>query len=473
MTVRRSKSWARTNGPGRLRSARGQSSHGDHDAPAKNAFFLFLVLIVFTLLSVPTRVPVLGYLRPTVLLVAVIAVLIMVASNASRRPETPDTMRKLNVLFLYMLLTVPFVQWPGSVIRFGLEGFVKAAVFFYFTVYLVTTHKRLIQFIATIVTCQVIRVLEPLYLHITTGYWGGAAHMGGGEFMDRLSGAPSDIINPNGLAFVVLTTIPFLHYLLGGSPKAILKTVYVLLLPALLYALVLTGSRSGMIGLVVVFGFICYRSRHRTILIALGGIAVVGMLAVMTPDMRDRYLSIVDRTSTRHAATSEGRVEGVMQDFAVIKQRPLFGYGVGTSREALANVSGRDQISHNLYTEVLIELGVLGFLLYIRVLVSIGANVASVGKMKLPSSLRGEPNGRSQDSGVVAYYLRVREAAMAWFVMCLAFSLASYGLSEFYWYMVAGLSVALVNLFRVETERGVLEPNRVLPTATVHTESQA
>jgi hypothetical protein len=34
--------------------------------------------------------------------------------------------------------------------------------------------------------------------------------------------------------------------------------------------------------------------------------------------------------------------------------------------------------------------------------------------------------------------------------MCLVFSMASYGLTEFYWYMIAGLSVCLVNIVALD-----------------------
>ena len=37
------------------------------------------------------------------------------------------------LLVAYFIVTLPLVQWPGSVAKVGLERFVKALVFFYFT----------------------------------------------------------------------------------------------------------------------------------------------------------------------------------------------------------------------------------------------------------------------------------------------------------------------------------------------------
>lgn len=413
------------------------------------AFALFILMIVFTLLSVPSRLPMLGVLRPTVLLVALISLLILASAGQAESRDTSRTTRYLNLLILYVVITIPFVQWPGSVLFFGIENFIKAVVFFYFAVYLVTTFRRLQIFIMTILTCQIIRVLEPLYLHLTTGYWGSKAHMGGGEFMARLSGAPHDIVNPNGLAFVVLTALPFLHYLFGGSPKRFPRLLYLALLPPMLYAFILTGSRSGMIGLLVVFAVIFIRSKQKLFLGAFASVAVVGLLGVMSADLTDRYRSITDH-DTRNAATAEGRFIGVKKELQVGLRRPVFGHGLGTSRETLWNFTGNDQISHNLYTEVFIELGIIGLMLYLAFLFSVFANVRSVGLEK--QRLVGfdyrlkDPTIRER----LEFYERLAEATLAFFIMALVFSLASYGLSEFYWYMIAGLSVAVTNLMRVD-----------------------
>src|ERR1700752_2810016 len=102
--------------------------------------------------------------------------------------------------------------------------------------------------------CQTFRVLEPVYLHVTIGYWGSSAHVSAWEAFDRLSGAPSDTVNPNGLAAIVLTIIPLLHYLTAG--KVLGRLTYVSVLPMLLWALVLTASRSGMVGLAGILGLV-------------------------------------------------------------------------------------------------------------------------------------------------------------------------------------------------------------------------
>jgi O-antigen ligase len=85
--------------------------------------------------------------------------------------------------------------------------------------------------------------------------------------------------------------------------------------------------------------------------------------------MQDRYLSIIGR-GEKNAASAEGRVTGVEDNFAVALRRPIFGYGLGTSREANANFGDNafgdnDKPAHNLYAEVAEELGFVGLFIFL------------------------------------------------------------------------------------------------------------
>lgn len=416
------------------------------------AFQLYLTLIVMTLLNVPSRLPVIGMIRPTLLLVGLITFLILRTRSGQKRKDLSSSTRLLNTLIIYMVISMPFVEWPGSVVKAGLDVFIKAVVFFYFTVQLVDTLPRLRTFVVTVIGCQVLRVMEPLYLHLTTGYWGSAADMGDGYMLDRLAGAPDDIINPNGLAFVILTALPFLYYLIGGLRRTLMKLLVVALMGALLYALILTGSRSGLVGLLVVAAAIIFRSRRRTVILVVSAIAAVLLVSIMTPDMKDRYLSLTDDT-TQNAATTKGRIEHMLDEVQVASRRPFVGHGLGTSQEALANEAGRYQPSHNLYLEVAIELGMIGLLVYLMFLTSIFGNLKEVRMVMSSSGKQCE-----MDNPKWQFYERCTGATLVLALMCLVFSIASYGLSEFYWYLIAGLSVVLRNLLLAEKRISTAAP---------------
>ena len=184
-----------------------------------NAFLLYLLFIVSWFTHLASRIPMLGVVRFDFILILILSIFAIFLSNdedekssniiveSKSRSKTIDNY--LKIIIVYSIVTIPFVEWPGSVLHHGLIQFIKAVVFYFFTIKFVTTEKKLKIFMAVFLCIQTFRVLEPLYLHVTTGYWGSAAYMGGAEFMQRLSGAPYDIVNPNGLAFVIVSVIPF------------------------------------------------------------------------------------------------------------------------------------------------------------------------------------------------------------------------------------------------------------------------
>jgi O-antigen ligase len=383
-------------------------------------------------------VPLLGLVRFDFVLIAILCVLAVLGREKDAHPVLA-TDKLLRVLIGYVILTIPFVEWPGSVMKYGLPNLIKAVVFYYFTVSFVKTNRDLKCSLFVFLACQSWRVLEPLYLHLTEGYWGDSAYMADEQFLNRLSGAPHDVVNPNGLAFIVCTLFPFFYYLSELSWKR--RITFALVTPLLLYALALTGSRSGVVGLGAIFAGILVKSRNRIVVGMLGVLVVVVGYSALALDMKDRYLSIFGE-GEKNRATMEGRLEGVKQDFDVMLRRPIFGHGLGTSPEANAHFRGISQISHNLYTEVGQELGLAGLVIFILFAGSITVNFIRASKLY---SLQEK----------VLFSRRVIDAMQVWLLMNIISSFASYGLSSYEWYLFGGLSVVVRRLSEKKGAEGL------------------
>jgi len=112
-------------------------------------------------------------------------------------------------------------------------------------------------------------------------------------------------------------------------------------------------------------------------------------------------------------------------------RRPIFGHGLGTSLEANAHFAGEAQPSHNLYTEVAQELGFVGLALFVAFLWKVARNVSRTLKALRASGLQ---------DGII---FRLSQAVQVWFGMNLLFSFASYGLTSYEWYFLAGLAEVL------------------------------
>lgn len=398
-------------------------------------FSLYLVYTAVHFLSLPNWFHFLRPLRPTVLLLAILGTWLFMHKSELRGRLQSDISRKLLALIAYIFLSLPFVEFPGSVLKNNLDLFIKAIVFFFFTVLLIDTDKRLRTFVAVFVGCQLIRIIDPVRLNITEGYLGSQTHLGDNEFMGRLSSAPWDIVNPNGFAFVIVTGFVFTHFLMLGSGRRWLQLVYLALLPVMVYGLVMTASRSGMIAFVVGLVAIFIHSKRKMLMIAMLVVGSIFAFNNMSDVQRERYLSLVE-SDVRGANTAQARIDGSMTEFRLWTEKPIFGWGLGTSAEARYHSTGKYKIAHNMYAEVLMELGAVGFLFFAAVLLAIWRNsMRSVREIRAAGILDG-------NQGSLGYYVRLGRTLQTWFVVCAVFSIAHYGLSEPYWYLFAGLTAA-------------------------------
>lgn len=395
-------------------------------------FKLYMFFVASWYLQLPGRIPILGTIRFDMLLFGFLVILALMKSFNKPGSEDNSIDKSLKILIIYIIVSLPFTEWPGTVVKYGLQQFIKASFFFFFTVIFINSEKKLKVFISIYLSCQIFRVLEPLYLHITEGYWGSSASMlGGQEFMMRLAGSPYDTVNPNGLAFIIVTIIPFLYYFSSLSWKH--KAFFWTLLPPLLYALILTGSRSGLIGLSIFLAFLIYKSSKRFLLTSVVLASSLLVFINLSPDMQDRYLSIF-MSDKKHSATMEDRITVPMEMSKLILRKPLVGHGLGTSIEANANYGTILLLPHNLYVELGIEIGLVGMVIFLLFLKSV---VFELRKAYSLLKTRRDNN---------LFLIKFSETLLILLLMNFVFTFASYGLLIPVWYFFSGCIVVIKEL---------------------------
>ncbi len=398
-------------------------------------FLLYMYFLLDFFLHFSARIPGYGIIRPTLLLVLIITISLVTQKDNFKGWTQDPIVKSLFAFLIYLAVTLPLVEWPGSVIRNNIQDFIKAIVFFFFTALIISSEKRLKIFLVVFVGCQVFRVLEPLYLHITEDYWGSYTHLGGGQFAGRLAGAPADVINPNELGFVIATVIPFLHYLMWPLNFK-WKISYLFLMPAMLYALILSQSRGAFLAMLVV-GWIIFRASSKKFgLIILAIIIAMAGWQVMSPYQKDRYLSLIGMSSTDNTASMEGRLEGMKKEFILGFHRPLIGHGIGTTQEAKFNLTGRYQAAHNLYSELFIEAGIIGLILFLIFLKRIYEQFQRIQMLMKDADSAGSTD----------FFDRLHQTLIVIFWMYVVFSLNYWGVTQYYWYLFAGIAIVFERL---------------------------
>src|SRR5690606_39858894 len=114
---------------------------------------------VFHVTGVQTCALPIWVLRPTLLLVAIISVSLLFQRDRLKDISKSQTYKSILILIGYIVVSLPLVEWPGSVVKNNIPDFVKAIVFFFFTAFIIDSEKKLNIFLLVFLGFQVIILL--------------------------------------------------------------------------------------------------------------------------------------------------------------------------------------------------------------------------------------------------------------------------------------------------------------------------
>lgn len=149
----------------------------------------------------------------------------------------------------------------------------------------------------------------------------------------------------------------------AGWPRWVLRATFVLCTAALL----LTFSRGGLLAWLVVVGGHVWRHRRLRTLAAAGAVFAL-VLALAPASMTERFStglregSIGQVTDVEKDDLTAGRVHGWLLLAPEVRAHPWFGGGLGSTQWSQAVATGRYKANHphNIYLEILMDLGLAG-----------------------------------------------------------------------------------------------------------------
>ena len=195
----------------------------------------------------------------------------------------------------------------------------------------------------------------------------------------RLSGGIAD---PNLLAAFLIPALALAAFALAGAESSAERWLLACAIVVFAVALFATESRGGLIGLIAAFVaaiLVAGRLRpHAIALVFLVCAAGVGYYGLIAP--QSSLERITNFTSDRGA----GRVDIWSVAGSVAADHPLVGVGAGNFREvepsyaaetinlpAVEHILDEPKVVHNTYLELLAELGVVGFVSFVSVVVGL------------------------------------------------------------------------------------------------------
>ncbi len=197
----------------------------------------------------------------------------------------------------------------------------------------------------------------------------------------RMIGVDTTLGDPNSFGASIIFALPIVVALwkseVGGRLGRWLLTGYVGLSSL---CILLTGSRGSLIGLLVWFTIIIWRTKYRTK--ALAGFVIAAPLAfVALPEsLQTRFETIINpEVGPKNAQESgEGRIKGLTTGLQLWANNPLAGIGPGAWRPATHSKIE----SHNLYGQLVGETGTLGLFGFLAILYCSWKNLRYIRRVR-------------------------------------------------------------------------------------------
>jgi len=380
-----------------------------------------------------------------------LAVIILVLDcGLFRLTDSWQTFGVLTFLFAVMLSWL-FAVSPAE----GWDDFYVYAtmvVFYFILISVVRTPYDLVFICLCYVGGMAVYLLKSEYEFFVHGHY---VHTMG---VKRLIGIETLYGGSNALAASTVLTMP-VAWFLWQTRREFTKTwpvVFRQLLPFCLVvyaclaasAVVLTNSRSGMLGFVLfVLAVGHFSGKLSTKLYgAVGGILLIGVIWLIIPEENRGRVRTIWAPETGPAsawASAYGRVEGLLASLVMFERFPVTGVGVGNFIPyRVANVDGIELQPHNLYGQVLAETGLVGTVAF---LLLIGPTLANCRKTRRLARAKPDP--------VLRLLSPLAGACLISLLLLLFFGLFGHNLLRFHWLWIAAFGL-LCRMFAEAAARG-------------------
>lgn len=265
-------------------------------------------------------------------------------------------------LGIAVLLSVPTSIWPGGSVGVFTDKYIQIALIFMLIVNTVTSPRR-IERITWIIVLAFGLVSARAWFDYARGVNLVEGHRVAG-------GAGGFFENPNDLALNLVAFLPLaLMYVKRPGPafKRVFSAVIVLLM---LGALVFTKSRSGMVGAGVMVMVFLVVSRSLTPATIIAGVLSTMLVTPMLPQSFWERMSSIVNEDKDETGSREARRVLLEQAWQIFLEHPVTGVGAGQFMNY--GEPGRAEkwrVTHNAVLEVASELGMIGLVPFIFLVV--------------------------------------------------------------------------------------------------------
>ena len=305
-----------------------------------------------------------------------IALLVAIALWPGKRYKNNSINWVLLAFFVVICLSY-FVAYDQAAAGIMVWEYFKLMVLFFVILLTVRDEKDLKNLVIGFLAVVAVYVGKSLWEYLVHGRH--VYRMG----FRRLIGIDQTYNDPNTFAATILYSLPFAWALWQSNPSKRLRQSLIFFSIMSMVAIALTGSRSGMVVFIFFLMLLWLKSKRK----ALGAVGLFILLVIgwflLPDDIQTRMQTIFDDSINPQAAQSaQGRIEGFRMGWELFTMRPVTGWGAGNSAAAVVGVLhyGTGVQLHNLYGQILAELGIMGLIPFLLMLVLLVRNKNRIAK---------------------------------------------------------------------------------------------
>lgn len=324
----------------------------------ERAAFAFLCLAAFSIPFLPTLV----------LLLLTLAAFFLYALNVligrSEMRGAPGLVGTLMLLFAvcYAVSAVTGLAFPASMESLlMILGLMSATCV---CAALLRDKRRRDVFLTVLLLSGALMSLYGIYQYLT-GVQADAAWVDSENFAFLTSRAYSTFGNPNVMGEYLIPVCCIGVGMIWTAKNSLSRAFYVMLTAILAGGLFATGSRGSMLGLACAALLFVIFADHRLVPLAAAGIAAIPF--VLPPTLISRFAAVLTMTDS----SSRYRMSIYAACFDMVRDYWATGIGVSAFSMVYPHYlysASNAYHSHNLFLQILIELGAVGFVIFILLL---------------------------------------------------------------------------------------------------------
>ena len=429
----------------------GQKGINLDNMQSRNYSVFLILLYLWILITNPqSRFLILGYIHIEKIVMIVSWIVLFLRKKTVIRTSKMTFL----ILALYLVMITSYLLSPYQdffQVQHWLENYWKLIILFFLIVFSIRDLKD----ISTIFTGIVV-ILFLYQAHSWYDFLHGGSYVWQ-QGIKRIVGIWSGGIGAaNYYGMITLYSLPFALFWFRKTEKSKMKIFLICYFVMSFFSIVYSGTRAAILGFIFFFPINIRRLKHFKVgIVAFIILSCLFIFAV--PDyLKHRYFHTIpfmskeetiveNRFDEMARGSALSRFTGLVDGWELAQKRPIFGYGPGSSPLARKEVniellhnSESDYQAHNLYGQVLGEIGFLGAILCFLIISIYFYQLHSIKDIT------------QSNTSLYNYNLTFQNSML----LLLFYGLGSHSLYRYYWFLLFGCHTAFIDIISKSLKEG-------------------